>query len=109
MSIADRLTPDERKRILDARGAIRLWLSLDEADRPVFVDDPENDFYQAYGLIQRIKELVANLPGAPLPALPGSGEVRAADPFPGVVEALEHAPPRRDNGQADGGRGLQDA
>lgn len=40
-----------------------------------------------------------------LPAPPGSGEVREADPHPAVVEALERVPPLRDNGRDDGTQG----
>lgn len=47
--------------------------------------------------------------GRDLPAPVGSGEVRGNDPFPVVVEALENARPRRDNGDPSGGKGLQEA
>ncbi|SDE57131.1 hypothetical protein SAMN04487779_10578 [Belnapia rosea] len=38
---------------------------------------------------------------SPLPSPPGTGQVSGADPFPGLVDAVEHAPPKRDNGKAD--------
>lgn len=68
---ADSLTPDERQAILDVRTRIRHWLALDHLDRDLFKGDPENDFYQALGLIQRIKEAVAPLrTGTPADAPP---------------------------------------
>jgi hypothetical protein len=41
------------------------------------------------------------------PAPPGTGQVSGADPFPGLVDAVEHAPPKRDNGKADGSQGYE--
>jgi hypothetical protein len=59
---ADTLTADERKAILQARGIMRHWFAIDDLDRELFANDPDNDFYGAYGLVQKIKELVAPLP-----------------------------------------------
>lgn len=47
-------------------------------------------------------------PAPDLPALPGTGAVAAADPFPKLVASLEKVPPKRDNGSS-GGQGYQTA
>lgn len=76
---------------------------------------PEGMTLEAYeAQVEEVERLAADLRAgtmtAPdLPAPSGSGEVRDADPLPGVVEALENAPPRRDNGDPSGGKGLQEA
>lgn len=42
-----------------------------------------------------------------LPASPGAGQVSEADPFPGLVNAVKHVAPKRDNGKADSSQGYE--
>jgi hypothetical protein len=108
MSGSDRFKPGDRVQVRDSadsplfsEGVVRG--SLDNGGDPGMSDLWQVVLTETDVLVTAPGKLMTRVDNnLPLPAPPGTGEVRAADPFPSLVHSLDHVPPRRDHGRGDG-------